>query len=196
MGARIYLLSFSLDFVAVELETTISHQKSLSKPIKTTKNHHFLPLCLRFRWGWQKLKRTLYFQYQAVVGSSTHKLKFLNPFKNPLIPVKSSISPTLIPKSKYRPKYRKTLLKSTLSPISHLNQKPSIQTTFFLYKYKILRKIPTFTDYKLFTKNHINNIKFTLISNTKREINNVTKISNKNKIKEQKLNDITNNQNN
>ena len=38
--------------------------------------------------------------------------------------------------------------------------KTTIQTTFFLYKYKILRKIHIFTDYQLFIKNHINNIKF------------------------------------
>ena len=53
---------------------------------------------------------------------------------------------------KYRTQYRKTLLKSTLSPISHPKSQPTIQTTFFLYKYKILIKIHIFTDYQLFTK--------------------------------------------
>ena len=103
MGARIYLLSFSLDFVAVELDTTISHQKSLSKAHKTTKNHHFLSLCLRYRWGWQKLKRSFYFQCQAVVSSSIHQLKKLNRLKtkntakNLKIPTKSHF-PNLNPK--------------------------------------------------------------------------------------------------
>ena len=35
---------------------------------------------------------------------------------------------------KYRTQYRKTLLKSTLSPIFHPKSQPPIQTTFFLYK--------------------------------------------------------------
>lgn len=109
MGARIYLLSFSLDFVAVELDTTISHQKSLSKAIKTTKNHHFFPLCLRYRWGVAKTKNSLLF---SVPGSSwfiytpTKKLnrlknkKYCQKSKNP---IKSPLSHHSPQKSKYRP---------------------------------------------------------------------------------------------
>ena len=55
-------------------------------------------------------------------------------------------------KSQYRTQYRKTPTKSTLSPISHPKSQPTIQITFFLYKYKILRKIHIFTDHQLFTK--------------------------------------------
>ena len=56
--------------------------------------------------------------------------------------------------------------------------KTTIQITFFLYKYENPKKIPIFTDYQLFIKNHINNIKkFTLISNSKREYKNVIKIT-------------------
>ena len=116
MGARIYF--FCPPLVLGGTDTTISHQKSLSKPIKTTKNHHFLSLCLRFRWGWQKLKRTLYFQYQTVVGISTHQLKNQEPS------IKSALLTLYTNFIKYRPKYRKTLLKSTLLPTSNPNQKP------------------------------------------------------------------------
>ena len=49
-----------------------------------------------------------------------------------------------------------------INTFAHITPKPqhTIQTTFFLYKYKILIKIHIFTDYQLFIKNHINNIKF------------------------------------
>ena len=49
-----------------------------------------------------------------------------------------------IKSNKYRTKYRKTPLKSALSPISQPKSKLTIQTTFFLYKYEIIRKIHTF----------------------------------------------------
>ena len=45
-----------------------------------------------------------------------------------------------IKSNQYRPQYRQTPQKSTLSPISQPKSKPTIQTTFFLYKYKITRK--------------------------------------------------------
>ena len=91
---------------------------------------------------------------------------------------KSPFSHHPIQKSQYRTKYRQTQLKSTLLPIQHTKSKPTIQTTFFLYKYENPKKIPIFTDYQLFIKNHINNIKnFTLISNSKREYKNVIKIT-------------------
>ena len=60
----------------------------------------------------------------------------------------------------YRTKYRKTPRKSILSPTTQPNFQPQIQITFFLYKYKNPKKIHIFTDYQLFIKNHINNIKF------------------------------------
>ena len=93
----------------------------------------------------------------------------------------------------YRTKYRKTPRKSTLSPTSHPQSKTPIQTTFFLYKYKNPKKIPLSPITNFSLKIISIHQKFTLISNTKREINNVTKISNQNKIKEQKPNDTTNN---
>lgn len=86
------------------------------------------------------------------------KIKPLN--KNYQNPSKSSISPIYSPKIQYRTQYRKPPLKSTLSPTTQSKSKITIQTTFFLYKYKNPNKIHTFTDYQLFIKNHINNIKF------------------------------------
>lgn len=77
----------------------------------------------------------------------------------------------------YRTQYRKTLLKSTLSPITQPKSQLTIQTTFFLYKYKNPKKIHTFTDYQFFIKNHINNKKIILISNSKREYKHVDKIT-------------------
>ena len=47
-------------------------------------------------------------------------------------------------KSKYRTQYRQTQLKSILLPIQHTKSKPTIQTTFFLYKYKNPKKNPHF----------------------------------------------------
>ena len=57
-----------------------------------------------------------------------------------------------IKSNQYRTKYRQTTLKSTLSPISQPKSKPTIQTTFFLYKYENPNKIHTFIDYQLFIK--------------------------------------------
>ena len=45
--------------------------------------------------------------------------------------------------------------KSILSPITQPNFQPTIQTIFFLYKYKNPKKIHTFTDCQFFTKNYI-----------------------------------------
>ena len=64
-----------------------------------------------------------------------------------------------IQKSQYRTQYRQTQLKSTLPPISNHNQKPQFKPLSSYINTKILRKIPTFTDYQLFIKNHINQIK-------------------------------------
>ena len=55
-------------------------------------------------------------------------------------------------KSQYRPKYRQTLLKSVLALNTTPQSQFTIKTTFFLYKYKIIRKIHTFTDYYFFIK--------------------------------------------
>ena len=82
---------------------------------------------------------------------------------------KSTLSHHPTQKSKYRTQYRQTQLKSILLPIQHTQSKPTIQTTFFLYKYKIIRKIPIFTDYQLFIKNHINNIKNSHLSPIQKE---------------------------
>ena len=51
-----------------------------------------------------------------------------------------------IKSNQYRTQYRKTPLKSTLSPITKPKSKLTIQNIFFLYKYEIIRKIHTFTD--------------------------------------------------
>ena len=68
--------------------------------------------------------------------------------------------PTKIPtfqpstqKSQYRSQYRKTPLKSTLSPISNHNPNPQSKPLSSYINTKILRKIPTFTDYQFFNKN-------------------------------------------
>lgn len=45
---------------------------------------------------------------------------------------------------KYRAQYRQTPQKSTLPSTSHTQSQPTIQTTFFLYKYKNPKKNPHF----------------------------------------------------
>lgn len=47
-------------------------------------------------------------------------------------------------KFKYRTQYRQYPQKSALSPITHLNLKPTIQSTFFRYKYENPKKNPYF----------------------------------------------------
>ena len=100
----------------------------------------------------------LYFGSSWFIYTPTKKNKYIKieiSNQNIQNPTKSPLSNYPHQKYQYRTQYRKTLLKSTLSPISYLKFQPTIQTTFFLYKYKIIRKIHTFTDYKLLTKNHI-----------------------------------------
>ena len=72
---------------------------------------------------------------------------------------KSPFSHHPIQKSQYRTQYRQTQLKSTLPPILNHNQKPQFKPLSSYINTRILRKIPTFTDYQLFIKNHINQIK-------------------------------------
>ena len=55
----------------------------------------------------------------------------------------------------YRTQYRQTPTK--INTFAHFTTQitSTIKTTFFLYKYKNPKRIHTFTDYQLFTKNHI-----------------------------------------
>ena len=78
----------------------------------------------------------------VIASSSRHQLKnqTTQP-KSHAIPTKSPFSNNPHQKPQYRTQYRKTPQKSTLSPISHPKSKPTIKTTFFLYKYKNLKKI-------------------------------------------------------
>ena len=107
--------------------------------------------------------------YKLLHPHTNFILKHLN--KNPIKPSKIKHFAHFNPKSQYRTQYRQTQLKSTLLPIQHTKSQSTIQTTFFLYKYENPKKIPTFTDYQLFIKNHINHIKIQLISNSKENIN-------------------------
>ena len=84
-------------------------------------------------------------------------LKHLN--KNPIKPSKIKHFTHFNQKSQYRTQYRQTPLKLTLPPISNHNQKPQFKPLSSYINTRILRKIPTFTDYQLFIKNHINQIK-------------------------------------
>ena len=132
--------------------------------------------------GVAKTKKNLLF---SIPGSSwfiytpTRKINILKlkhptkTFKNP------NKIPTLSPSNHQIPISHPISLKLTkINTFTHHTpqSKPTIQNTFFLYKYKNPKKIHIFTDYQLFIKNNINNIKLTLISNSKREYKNATKI--------------------
>ena len=90
---------------------------------------------------------------------------FKHPIKPHKIPTKSHFPATHSPKSQYRPQYRKTPLKSTLSHTTQHHSKPVIQTSFFLYKYKILTKSTLLPIYKLHAKFY-NNISISIIIQT------------------------------
>ena len=81
------------------------------------------------------------------------------PTENLRIAKKIPTFQTSNPKSQYRTQYRKTPLKSTLLPIQHPNFNPQFKPLSSYINTKIPRKIHTFTDYQLFIKNHLNNIK-------------------------------------
>lgn len=117
--------------------------KNRSFEIGGTKNQN---KCSVFRAAYKllHLHTNLIFKYSIQNLQNTTKSPF---FHHP------------IQKSKYRTQYRQTQLKSTLSPISNHNQKSQSKPLSSYINTKILRKIPTFTDYQLFIKNHINNIK-------------------------------------
>ena len=93
-----------------------------------------------------------WFIYTPTKKNKYIKIKNTQP-KHSKISTKSPLSHHQTTKSQYRTQYRKPLLKSTLSPITQPKSKLTIQTNFFLYKYKNPKKIHIFTDYQLFIKN-------------------------------------------
>ena len=105
--------------------------------------------------------------YKLVHLHTNLKIKPLN--QNPPNPNKITTFQTSTPKIPISHPISSNLTKiNTFTHHTTQIQTP-IQTTFFLYKYKILRKIHTFTDYQLFIKNHINNIKNSHLSPIQKE---------------------------